>query len=78
MGHICCEKRGIVYFELGKLAEALKDLDESTLIEGNASSTAHYYKGLIYYQQGLIVEALLCFEESLKCDNHKEHVTASV
>lgn len=62
MGHICYEKRGILYYEQNKLEEALKDLEYSTLIEGNVSSTAHYYKGVIYYRQGKIVEALLCFE----------------
>lgn len=30
MGHICCEKRGIVYFEHGKHSEALKDLEYCT------------------------------------------------
>ncbi len=61
MGHICLEKRGIVYFEQGKLDLALNDLDYCSQIEGNQSSTAHYYKGLIYYQENKIIESLLCF-----------------
>lgn len=62
MGHLCIEKRGVVYFEQGEFELALKDLEFCGQIDGNQSSTIHYYKGLIYYQQGKIVEALLCFE----------------
>lgn len=61
MGHVCIEKRGIVYFEKGDLDLAYKDLDQCTQFEGNQSSTVHYYKGLIYYQRSQIVDALLCF-----------------
>ena len=50
MGHICLEKRGIIYFEQGNTELALKDLEYCTQIDGNQSSTAHYYKGLIYYK----------------------------
>ena len=78
MGHICVEKRGIVYYEQGKLDLALKDLEFCTQIEGNQSSTAHYYKGLINYKEKKVVDALLCFEQALKCDNSREQVTSSV
>jgi hypothetical protein len=46
---------------VNKFDEALRDLEQSTIIEGNSSSTANYYKGVIYYRRKMIVEALLCF-----------------
>jgi hypothetical protein len=46
---------------VNKFDEALRDLEQSTIIEGNSSSTANYYKGVIYYKRKMIVEALLCF-----------------
>ena len=61
MAHICVEKRGVIYFEQGKIEKALKDLEMCTQKEGSSSSTAHYFKGLIYYQQQKIVDSLLCF-----------------
>ena len=56
----------------------MRDLEGCVQREGGSSSAVHFYRGMINYKQGRNVEATLCFEEALKCDNHREHVTSSV
>ena len=69
----CLEKRGVIFFEMGKYDQAIKDLEACKSI-----SSVHYLKGLIYYKLKKPMQAILSFEQCLKNDVNEENITSSV